>query len=326
MAVKVTTDYIELLNKAVERELAVSVQYILQHGKMEKLMSKTSPENILLDKTTYDAIGKIFRDIAITEMKHAADIMERIYFLGGKATTKASKTVIGDCISEFAKLGVKAEEEAMTLYREIIVEAGKLGDWKTRELFERIYKEEEDHLFKFQEYTSFQDEKDEASKVPMPEWRNIYTSEYFALLNKAVAAEITGIVQYTNQHEKAALEQLRKKDTALETVTESNKAEVISKLLKPIFMQEMDHLEKISERIYLLEGEVLTKPDPLPVIGENPAEFLALDHKLESETISLYRKIIAKAHALGDITTMRMFEDIIIQEEEHFWTFDDYVK
>jgi bacterioferritin (cytochrome b1) len=40
----------------------------------------------------------------------------------------------------------------------------------------------------------------------------------------------------------------------------------------------------------------------------------------------LYRKIIAKALELGDTTTRRMFEDIIIQEEEHFWTFDDYVK
>lgn len=326
MSVKTTTEYLELLNRAVERELAVSVQYILQHGKMEKLISKTIPENILLDKTTYDAVGKILRDISIQEMKHAAEIMERIYYLGGQATTKGGHPVIGGSISEFAQLGVKAEEEALTLYREIIVAAGQMGDWKTRELFERIYKEEEDHLFKFQEYTSFQDEKDEPRKTPLPEWRRIYTEDYFALLNKAVAAEITGIVQYTNQHEKAALMKLRKKDTALETVTETNKAEVVSNLLKPIFMQEMEHLEKISERIYLLEGEVVTNPDPLPVVGEVAQDFLALDHKLESDTIALYRKIIAKATELGDTTTRRMFEDIIIQEEEHFWTFDDYVK
>src|SRR5512138_3082934 len=157
MAVKITSDYIDMLNQAVEREFQVSIQYFLQHAKMEKIKKREIPENILLDKTVYDAVGKIFKDISIQEMKHAADIMERIYYLGGQATTKAKKPVIGETISEFAKLGVKAEEEA--------------------------------HLFKFQEYTTFQDEKEEPYKVPMPEWRKIFTKDYFDLLNKAVAAE-----------------------------------------------------------------------------------------------------------------------------------------
>jgi bacterioferritin len=326
MAVKTTTGYIDLLNKAVEREIAVSLQYVLQHAKMEKLVRRTIPENILLDKTTYDAVGKFLREIAIQEMKHAASIIARIYYLGGKATTKSGKPNIGDSISEFAKLGVKAEEEALTLYRQIIETSGKMGDWETRELFEKIYGEEEGHLFKFQEYTKFQDEKEEPSKVPLPKWRKIYTDDYFALLNKAVAAEITGIVQYTNQHEKAVFLELRMKNTPLETITETNKANVVSKILKEIFMQEMDHLEKISERIYLLEGEATTNPDPLPVVGNTAMDFLTLDHALESSAISLYRQIIAEALKCGDTTTRRMFEDIIIQEENHFWTFDDFVR
>jgi bacterioferritin len=326
MAVKTTTGYIDLLNKAVEREIAVSLQYILQHAKMEKLVRRTIPENILLDKTTYDAVGKFLREIAIQEMKHAASIIARIYYLGGKATTKSGKPNIGDSISEFAKLGVKAEEEALTLYRQIIETSGKMGDWETRELFEKIYGEEEGHLFKFQEYTKFQDEKEEPSKVPLPKWRKIYTDDYFALLNKAVAAEITGIVQYTNQHEKAVFLELRMKNTPLETITETNKANVVSKILKEIFMQEMDHLEKISERIYLLEGEATTNPEPLPVVGNTAMDFLTLDHALESTAISLYRQIIAEALKRGDTTTRRMFEDIIIQEEDHFWTFDDFVR
>ena len=326
MAVKTTPDYIDLLNKAVEREIAVSLQYILQHGKMEKLVRRTIPENILLDKTTYDAVGKFLREIAIQEMKHAASIIERIYYLGGQATTKSGKPVIGDSISEFAKLGVKAEEEALTLYRQIIEVAGKMGDWETRELFEKIYGEEEGHLFKFQEYTKFQDEKEEKSKVPLAEWRKIYTDDYFALLNKAVSGEITAIIQYTNQHEKMAFLELRMKNTSLETVTETNKAAVVSKILKEIFMAEMDHLEKISERIYLLEGEATYKPDPLPVVGDTAQDFLTLDHALESITISLYRQIIAEALKRHDTTTRRLFEDIIIQEEDHYWTFDDFVK
>jgi len=326
MAVKTTTGYTDLLNKAVEREIAVSLQYILQHAKMEKLVRRTIPENILLDKTTYDAVGKFLREIAIQEMKHAASIIARIYYLGGKATTKSGKPNIGDSISEFAKLGVKAEEEALTLYRQIIETSGKMGDWETRELFEKIYGEEEGHLFKFQEYTKFQDEKEEPSKVPLPKWRKIYTDDYFALLNKAVSGEITAIIQYTNQHEKMAFLELRTKNTPLETITETNKAAVVSKILKEIFVAEMDHLEKISERIYLLEGEATYKPDPLPVVGDTAQDFLTLDHALESTTISLYRQIIAEALKCGDTTTRRMFEDIIIQEENHFWTFDDFIR
>lgn len=326
MAVKTTPEYIDLLNRAVEREITVSIQYMLQHGKMEKLIKRTIPENIILDKTTYDAVGKFLREIGIQEMKHAADIMERIYYLGGQATTKAHRANVGNSISEFAKNGIVAEEEALTLYREIIDAAGKMGDWETREMFEKIYGEEEKHLFKFQEYASFQDEVDEPSKVPLPEWRKIYTDDYFVLLNKAVAAEITGIIQYTNQHEKMAFLELRAKNTALETITENNKAAVVSKILKDVFMQEMDHLEKISERIYLLEGEATVLPDPLPVVGNTAQDFLVLDHALESQAISLYRQIIAEALKRGDTTTRKLFEEIIIQEEEHFWTFDDFVR
>ena len=113
MAVKISPDYIDLLNKAVEREIQVSLQYILQHAKMEKLVRRTIPENILLDKTTYDAVGKFLREIAIQEMKHAASIMERIYYLGGQATTKSGKVTIGDSISEFAKLRRKSRGRSL---------------------------------------------------------------------------------------------------------------------------------------------------------------------------------------------------------------------
>jgi bacterioferritin len=326
MAVKPTSDYIDLLNQAVSREFQVSLQYMLQHGKMEKLIRKCIAENILLDKTTYDAIGKFFREIAIEEMKHAAAIMERIYYLGGDATTKAGKITVGNSLSEFAKLGIKAEEEALILYRKIIAEAAKIGDWETREMFEDIYAAEEKHMFKFQEYANMQDEVEGKPAVPLSEWRKIYTNDYYALLNKAVQAEISAILQYTNQHEKTALLTLRKKNTPLEVISESNKAEVVSKLLKEIFMAEMDHLEKISERIYLIEGEAVFTPEPLPKIGANADEFLKLDHEAENYAIVLYRKIIAEAMKNGDTKTRRLFEDIVMQEEEHYWKFDDYLK
>ncbi|MCW4044005.1 MAG: ferritin-like domain-containing protein [Candidatus Bathyarchaeota archaeon] len=324
MSAQVTSEYISLLNQAVSREIQVSIQYMLQHTKMEKLIRRVIPENVLLDKTTYEAVGKFLKEIAIQEMKHAAEIMERIYFLGGAATTKADKPKIGSSLSEFAKNGVKAEEEALVLYRKVIEAAAKIGDWETRELFEKIYGEEEKHLFKFQEYVGVKDEP-EGGEAAVSPWRKIFTDDYFALLNKAVAAEISAIIQYTNQHEKASLLALRKKESALEVVTENNKAKVVSEMLKGIFMQEMEHLEKISERIYLLEGEAVVAPDPLPQVGETADEFLRLDHEAENIAIVLYRQIIAEALKRGDTATRRLFEDIVLQEEEHYWRFDDFI-
>jgi bacterioferritin len=326
MAVKPTSDYFDLLNQAVSREIQVSLQYMLQHAKMEKLIRKCIAENILLEKTTYDAVGKFLREIAIEEMKHAAAAMERIYYLGGEATTKSSKVTVGNSLSEFARLGVKAEEEALVLYRKIIASAEKMGDWETREMFEGIYSAEEKHMFKFQEYANMQDEVEGKPAVPLSEWRKIFTDDYYALLNKAVQAEISAILQYTNQHEKASLLALRKKDTPLEVIGETNKAAVVSKMLKEIFMVEMDHLEKISERIYLIEGEAVFTPEPLPQVGKNADEILKLDHEAENYAIVLYRKIIAEALKVGDTKTRRLFEDIVTQEEEHYWKFDDYLK
>ena len=326
LAVKMTPEYVDLLNEAVTRELQVSIQYMLQHTKMEKLIRKVIPENILLDKTTYEAVGKFLKEISIQEMKHAAAIIERIYYLGGQATTKSKKPVVGGSLSEFAKLGVEAEEEALILYRRIIDESRKAGDYETHELFEKIYGEEEGHLFKFQEYAKMQDEPEDEPAVPISEWRKIFKDDYYALLNKAVQAEISAILQYTNQHEKASLLALRKKDTALEVIKESNKADVVSKMLKEIFMVEMEHLEKITERIYLIEGEAVTTPDPLPKVGAHADDFLKLDHEAENYAILLYRKIVAEALKIGDTKTRRLFEDIVLQEEDHYWRVDDYLK
>lgn len=325
MSVQATPDYIGLLNQAISRELKVSVQYMLQHTKMEKLIRRVIPENILMEKTTYEAMGKFLKEIAIQEMKHAGAIMERIYYLGGEATTKSDKPVVGNTLSEFAVNGVMAEEEALVLYRRIIEAAGKIGDWETRELFEKIYAEEEAHLFKFQEYVNVKDEP-EGPELPISEWRRIFTDDYYALLNKAAAAEISAIIQYTNQHEKASLLVLRKKEMPLEVITEANKAKVVSELLKGIFMQEMEHLEKISERIYLVEGETTTNPDPLPLIGKTADDFLKFDHEAENYAIMLYRKIISEALKSGDTKTRHIFEEIIQQEEEHYWKFDDFLK
>ena len=323
---RVTNEYLELLNKAVAREIQVSTQYMLQHSKMEKLLRKVIKENYLLDTTTYEEFGKILKDFAINEMKHLALIMERIYILGGEATTKPDKIVVGNSIKEFAQLGVKAEEEALEMYRKVIEVAKENGDRKTWRMFTEIYDDEEEHLLKFQDYSDVIDEPD-LGETLISEWRSIFNdTNYIALLNKALAAEMSAIIQYTTQHEKAeGLERMRSKKEALEVATGKNKASVISEMLKEIFLQEMEHMELIADRIFEIDKEALAQVDPVPEIGENADNFITLDREAENYAIVLYRKIIEVATKIGDVKTNVLFENIIQQEEDHYWKFDDFL-
>ncbi len=152
MAIKVSEGYIELLNKAIARELAVSVQYMIQHSKLDGLKKRLIPENILMDETTFDVFAKMFEEIAIQEMEHAEDIAERVFILGGEATTKPDPITVGKDIKDFLELGRKAEEEALELYQKIIKATEDEGDYTTRILFYEIFKQEEEHLIKFTEY------------------------------------------------------------------------------------------------------------------------------------------------------------------------------
>ena len=299
---------------------------MLQHSKMEKLLRKVIKENYLLDTTTYEEFGKILKDFAINEMKHLALIMERIYILGGEATTKPDKVVVGNSIKEFAQIGVKAEEEALEMYRKVIEVAKENGDRKTWRMFTEIYDDEEEHLLKFQDYSDVIDEPD-LGETLISEWRSIFNdTNYIALLNKALAAEMSAIIQYTTQHEKAeGLERMRSKKEALEVATGKHKASVISEMLKEIFLQEMEHMEIIADRIFEIDKEALAQVDPVPEIGENADDFITLDREAENYAIVLYRKIIEEATKIGDVKTKVLFENIIQQEEDHYWKFDDFL-
>ncbi|MBY9008576.1 MAG: hypothetical protein KGD74_01760 [Candidatus Lokiarchaeota archaeon] len=325
MIIKATDEYLALLNRAAAREIQVSAQYMLQHTKMEKLKRKVIKENYLLETTTYDEFGEILKDLAKEEMKHLAQIMGRIYLLGGEATTKPDRVIIGNSLREFAELDVKAEEEALELYRILIEAAKDIGDRETWVLFTKIYSDEEEHFLKFQDYVEMESEPD-LGKTPDSEWRSIFGEEYVTLLNKALASEISAVVQYTNQHEKAeGLERMRRKKNALEVVTGKNKESIVSGILKETFMQEMEHMEKISDRIHEIDRDSIATVDPLPEIGNSIDEFIKLDRDAENYAIVLYRKIITEATRLGDIKTRKLFEDIIVEEEAHYWNFDDFL-
>ena len=122
---------IELLNRGIARELQVSIQYMWQH--------------ILAKGVESAAVEDIFREIAITEMKHAEEIAERLAYLGGTPTLKPDSIFVGESLKEMLQTDVKAEEEAIALYKQTIKVADEEGDITTRRLFEEILGAEEEH-------------------------------------------------------------------------------------------------------------------------------------------------------------------------------------
>ncbi len=120
-----------LLNEAIARELQVSIQYMWQH------VQTTGPIHHLLA----DELKKI----AISEMKHAEAIAERLWYLGGTPTTTPSPIFVGSNLKEMMEQNVKDEEEAIRLYKEIIKVATEEGDVTTARLFRKILEDEEEH-------------------------------------------------------------------------------------------------------------------------------------------------------------------------------------
>ena len=88
----------------------------------------------------------VFKEIAITEMKHAEEIAERLAYLGGTPTVKPDPIVVGSDLEEMLRLDEKAEEEAIILYKQTIKVASDENDFTTRRLFEEILAEEEEHI------------------------------------------------------------------------------------------------------------------------------------------------------------------------------------
>jgi bacterioferritin len=119
------------LNDAIAREIQVSVQYMWQH--------------VMIRGINAESVGGVFKQAAITEMKHAEAIAERLDYLGGVPTTKPTPIEIGKTAKEMLTINKKVEEDAIKLYKGIIALAGKEGDVVTKKLFESILSDEEDH-------------------------------------------------------------------------------------------------------------------------------------------------------------------------------------
>jgi bacterioferritin len=128
---KVSQKLKDLLNDAIAREIQVSIQYMWQHVQVMGVKGI--------------AVQDQFKQTAITEMKHAEKIAERLWYLTGTPTTKPAPIHVGKSLKEFLELDTKAEEEAITMYKQIIAMAQKEGDVTTAFIFKEILEDEEEH-------------------------------------------------------------------------------------------------------------------------------------------------------------------------------------
>jgi bacterioferritin len=122
---------LDMMNKGIAMELQVSIQYMWQHVQWSGVKGF--------------AVHGEFKDIAVTEMKHAEKIAGRLFYLGGKPVVQPAGVTIGDDLKGMIASDIKAEEGTIKLYKGIIELAEDEGDVTTAHIFRGILEDEEGH-------------------------------------------------------------------------------------------------------------------------------------------------------------------------------------
>lgn len=151
-----SSNLLGMLNQAIARELQVVIQYMLQHaigaGQWPTVAGNTPAARQAKFVASHAQLwlpGATLKKIAITEMRHAEAISERVTVLKGEPTTQADPVTIGTTAEEMLQIDRREEQGAIELYRRIVDLAAKEGDDVTARLFRSILGDEEKHLKTF---------------------------------------------------------------------------------------------------------------------------------------------------------------------------------
>ncbi|WP_264212835.1 bacterioferritin [Leisingera thetidis] len=120
-------------------------------------------------------------------------------------------------------------------------------------------------------------------------------------LNKALRHELTAVSQYW-------LHYRLQDDWGLGSMAKKSREESI---------EEMQHADKLIERILFLGGHPnLQKLDPLR-IGQTPKETLECDLAAEVDARALYKEAREACNKAGDYVSQKLFEELMADEEGH---------
>lgn len=125
------------------------------------------------------------------------------------------------------------------------------------------------------------------------------------LLNLDRAFELGAIVQYMGHHYEAA---------GMESPS-------IVHIFKESAIDEMKHAEKLAERVAYLGGIPIQKALPSKR-GGTLKKMVADDLAAENGAIKRYKEHIKICDKAGDITTRRLLEEILAEEEGHADTWE----
>jgi bacterioferritin len=123
-----------------------------------------------------------------------------------------------------------------------------------------------------------------------------------ALLNRAVADELTAVHQYMYFHFHLDDQGYGK----------------LSELFKRTAIKEMGHVEALAERILFLGGDAeMTVSAPVEKIKE-PVEILTKAACMEKQSAADYNAAAVDCAANQDSATKQIFESLVADEEGHF--------
>jgi bacterioferritin len=129
---------IEMLNSLLADELTAINQYMV-HSEMAHNWG-------------YEKLHLHFEKRAIDEMKHAEILIGRILFLEGTPTvSKYNKMSIGADVPKQLAGDRGLEMGAIKSYNDSIILAGEVKDFATREILEKILKDEDRHIDQIEE-------------------------------------------------------------------------------------------------------------------------------------------------------------------------------
>src|SRR5580698_557502 len=124
---------IDYLNKGLRHELTAINQYWLHYR--------------LLGNWGLLEMAKIWRKESIEEMEHADRLIVRTIFLDGFPNLQVLDPLrIGQNVKEVLDCDLAAEMSARALYQEAATHCHSVKDYVTRDIFEKLMKDEEEHI------------------------------------------------------------------------------------------------------------------------------------------------------------------------------------